>query len=449
MSPRRPARSRWPLLALLGALLLLASPAAAVTTGPDAAEGEPRVLVTRVDGAITAVTPGLVRDGLARTQAEGYDAFVVELDTPGGVLTSTREVVGAMLSSPVPVLVWVGPSGAQAASAGALITMAGHQAGMAPGTEIGAATPVGAGGGDLDAKVVEDTAAFSLAIAEARERDREFARLAVTEALALPAGEAVERGVVDALAPTLPEFLAAVDGATVTLAGGQEATLATAGAAVERADPGLLQRVQQVLASPELAFLLLAVAVLGLLAELASPGVGAGAVVGVIALVLALFSLTVLPVQAVGVALLVLALVLYGAEVLAPGVGVAAVGGTVALVLAGVFLVDDAEGIGVDLLVVVPTALLLGVLAVVAGRLALSGRTDPSTTTGAGALVGREVEVVETDGADGRALLDGTWWSVRSEQARLHRGETVRVVDVDGLVLVVTPPHALTPTQET
>jgi membrane-bound serine protease (ClpP class) len=435
------------LLVAVAGLLALASPAPAVE---EPGAGESRVLATRLDGAITAVTPDLVREGLAEATAGGYEAYVLELDTPGGLLSATREVVGALLTSPVPVVVYVSPAGGQAASAGTLITMAASVAAMAPGTEIGAATPVDGAGGDLDTKIINDTAAFSESIAEVRGRDVEFAREAVTEGLAVSADAAASRGVVDLVSPSLPALLDAVDGTSADVADGS-VVLSTAGAAVDRADPGLLRTVQQFLASPELAFLLLALIAIGLFVEFGSPGLGIGAVTAAVAFVLSLFSLAVLPVQAVGVALLVLALALFAAEVFAPGIGVFAGGGAVSLVLAGLFLFDADDGVRVNPLLVVPTAVVVAVGAVVAGRLALRGRADPSESTGRGALRGRTVEIVEADGSTGRGRLDGTWWSLAGEDdAPLTAGNAGRVVRVDGLTLVVTPTdeHRPTPTEE-
>lgn len=433
------------LLAVVG-LLALASPAPAAE---EPGAGGSRVLATTVDGTITAVTPDLIAEGIERAQTGGYAAYVIELDTPGGLLSATREIVGSLLSSPVPVVVYVTPSGGQAASAGTLITMASAFAAMAPGTEIGAATPVDGAGGDLSTKIVNDTAAFSESIAEVRGRDVEFAREAVTEGLAVSADTAAARGVVDVVAPSLPDVLAAADGTTVDVAEGS-VVLSTAGAEIDRADPGLLRSVQQFLASPELAFLLLALVAIGLFVELGSPGVGLGAITAAVAFVLSLFSLAVLPVQAVGVALLLLAFALFAAEVFAPGFGVFGAGGTVSLVLAGLFLFDADDGVRVDPLLVVPTALVVGIGAIVAGRLALRGRSDPSQSTGQGALLGRTVEIVDAEGSTGRGRLDGTWWSlVGEDDALLTPGEGGRVVRVDGLTLVVTPTEArTTPTEE-
>jgi membrane-bound serine protease (ClpP class) len=411
-----------------------------VATGTGAVDGAgSRVLVTTIDDVITPVIADHLGDGVERAARGGYQAYVVQLDTPGGLDVSMRHIIQDFLDAGVPVVVYVSPPGARAASAGALITFSAHVAAMAPGTAIGAATPVDLEGGDLGDKAVNDAAALAESVARLRGRNVEFAVDTVRQARSAPVDEALELGAIDVVAASLPELLEGIDGTEVTLAGGEMVTLATDDAAVERFDIGFFRQVLQWLADPNLAFLFLSVGTLGLIYELASPGVGAGGVVGASLIILAMFSLSVLPVDAVGLLFLLLAAALLVAELFVPGVGVFATLGAVALVLSGLFLFRGTAGLEVSLLVTLPTALLVGGGTVVAGRLALRARRAPSTTTGKGTLVGRVVTVQRSEGSTGQAHVDGTWWNLRSTGPPLEPGDQLRVRSVDGLDLVVEP----------
>lgn len=420
-------------LAAVGLLLFGAATAAG---SQDSAR---RVLVTTVEGPITPVIANHLADGVVQAESGGYEAFVIRLDTPGGLDTSMRKIVQRVLAARLPVIVHVAPQGARAASAGAIITLSAHVAAMAPGTAIGASTPVELEGGDVDRKVVNDAAAFAESLARHRGRNVEFAAQTVREGRSVPADEAVEIDAVDLLAGSLPELLSKADGRTVELApDGRPVTVRTAGAAVDEHDLGLLRRIQQRLADPNLAFLFLSIGTLGIIYELASPGVGAGGIVGVILILLGLFSLSVLPVNTVGLLFLGLAAGLFVAELFAPGVGVFAVGGAGALVLSGIFLFRDTSGMAVSPGVFVPVALVVAGAVVLAGRLVVRSQRAPSTASGAGLFVGRTVKVVRTD-SRAQGFLEGAWWNLRSAGAALVQDTEVRVVDVDGLDLVVEP----------
>ncbi len=419
-------------LLALGVGLGIASPVGAQGTRSG-------VLLADVEGVITPVMANHVDAALDRAERGGNAALVITMDTPGGLDSSMRKIVQRILGSRVPVVVYVSPQGARAASAGAIITLSAHVAAMAPGTAIGASTPVDLEGGDVERKVVNDAAAFAESLARLRNRNVKFAVDTVREGRSASAAEAVEIGAVDLLAPTLTDLLDTVDGREVDVAG-EQVVLRTAGATVERFDMSLLRRIQQVLADPNLAFLFMSVGTLGIIYEVASPGVGAGGILGVVLILLGLFSLSVLPVNAVGLLLLVLAAGLFLAELFAPGVGVAAVGGTVALVLSGIFLFRDTPGFGVSLAVVAPVAVVVGGAVVLAGRLVVRSTRSLSTTTGPGLFRDRIVTVRHSDGTRGRTFVEGAWWNVRSSGRRLAEGEEVRVVDVDGLDLVVDPP---------
>jgi membrane-bound serine protease (ClpP class) len=428
---------------VLGAFLLMH--AAGAAAGPvDRTDDTPRVLVTRVDTAITPVIADHVAAGLRRAASKDFDAYVIELDTPGGLITSMRDIVEDVLASPVPVIVYVTPAGARAGSAGAIITFAAHVAVMAPGTAIGAATPVGIDGTDLSDKIVNDAAAQAEALAQLRGRNVRFAIDTVREGRSAAVDEAVRLGAVDAKASTLKDALVAADGRTVLIAPDKTVTVRSADATVERYDLGLFRRILQALADPNIAFLLLTLGTLGLLYELAAPGVGVAGATGATALLLALFSLSVLPVSVVGLMLLAVAVGLFVAELLAPGVAGFAFGGAVVLVLSAVFLFDDGQGVSVDLAVVLPTALVVAASAVFAGRLAARARKLPSVSTGTDVFTGQSVTVREADGTTGSAYTEGAWWSLRSVGPPLQPGEIARIVAVEDLVLLVDP---LSPTE--
>ena len=447
------ARRWFAALSLLAAALALtsaamAAPATASGTWPgphrEAAvrqPGPPRALVTRVATPITPVIADHVHEGLQEAAGGRYAAYVIELDTPGGLLTATRDIVGDILASPVPVVVYVSPDGARAGSAGAIISFAAHVLVMAPSTTIGAATPVGLEGEAASDKVVNDAAAQVEALAKLRGRDRGFIVDTVRKGRSATVDEVLRLKVADAKAVSLTAALAEVEGREVTVVGDREVTVHTAGAQVVRRDLGAVRKVLQFLADPNIAFLLLTLGTLGLLYELASPNAVAGTI-GTTCLLLALFSLSVLPVNAVGLLLVLLAAALFVAELLVPGTAGFAVGGAVVLVLAGLFLFDSSQGASVGLGTVLPLAALMLVLAVLAGRVAYRVRHQPSRSTGADVLTGRVVSVSSVDvvaPVSGRAFVEGAWWSVRSVGPPLVEGGRARVVGMSGLELSVEP----------
>lgn len=432
-------------LAVLGGLL--------VVTAASAQPARDRVLVTRVTGAITPVYASHLSDGLERAGREGYAAYLIRMDTPGGLDVAMRDIVQSILASEVPVIVYVSPQGARGASAGAVIAYAAHVAAMAPGTAIGAATPVsGDGSGDLDDKVINDAAAYVAALAELRGRNVDFAVDTVRDGRSASAREALEEGAIDIVAGSVDELLEAIDGTTVMVARDREVNLSTADAILEDHEMGFFRSVQQRLADPNIAFLLLSIGTLGLIYELASPGIGVGGALGLTFLLLALVGLAVLPVDVVGVLFLLLAAAMFVAEVLAPGVGLAAAGGVLSLVLSGVFLFDDTPGLELSMAVALPAAIVIGGFVIIAGRVALRARRAPSTSTGEGLYVGWRGPV-RVRGGEPQVFLQGAWWQVRlaeREQA-IDDGAEVEVVAMDGLQLVVvsrSTPTGVGPDQE-
>jgi membrane-bound serine protease (ClpP class) len=412
---------------------LIAGVAALTATQAQAQEGG--ILVTDVTGPITPAVAHYLKSAIDAA-SESNSVLVVTLDTPGGLDTSTREIVQSFFSAPVPVVVYVQPQGARAASAGTFITMAGHIAAMAPATTIGAATPVDLQTGDtLDEKIINDMAAFAISVAERQNRSTEFAEEAVREGRSITYRAAVEENVVDLIADDLVDLLNQIDGWVVDVQG-VETTLETAGVVPEEFELSMFGRILTQLADPNLAILFLSLGTLAVIYELANPGMGFAGVAGLILLMVGFFALSVLPVQATGIALLVLAAALFIGEIFVPGVGVLAAGGVISLLLAGVFLFEG--DLGVSPPVLWPTALIMGLFTVFAGRAAMTARLRPAST-GTSTLVGQPVTVQGSRDTGWQTFVGGAWWTVRPRRGDLREGEKVHVVGVEGLELVVDP----------
>jgi membrane-bound serine protease (ClpP class) len=425
---------RWALgqCCIVLALLAAVPAAASVTTS------EPPVLVTRLHGALSPVTANVLIAAVDEAEARDAAALLVEVDTPGGLVTSMREVVQRFLSAQVPILTYVTPNGARAASAGTLIVLSGNVAAMAPTTTIGAATPVTLNGGQVGDKIVNDAASYAEAIAETRGRDIDFARRSVEAGESITATEALELGAIDLVAPNRLTLLAQLDGTSVVLADGTTVTLALEGAPVEELERSLTSSLLERVVDPNLTFVLLALGTLALLVEFANPGIGAGGITGVILLLLAGFSLSLLPTTLVGLLLLLLATGLFIGELFVPGTGVMAAGGTVALVIAGLFLFDDASGLAISkpvLLGVAGAVLIASTALAVAVRnaQALPYRLDDEQ------MLDQVVEVVVAHGDQGQAMVNGERWHVRTDEPPLERGMLVRILERHGLTLLVEP----------
>lgn len=409
--------------------MLAAAPALGQTAG--------EVLAIQVRGPITQVTADHVGDALDEAEAGDAAALLIEMDTPGGQLETTRRIVQRMLLAEVPVIVHVTPTGSRAGSAGVFITYAAHVAAMAPGTTIGAATPVDAEGGEVIDKIIEDTASWARSIAEQRGRDTGFAVEAVRDGRSVTAEEALREGAVDVLAADRSALLDEVDGAVVPLGDG-ETTLRTAGATVRPVEMTWARSILQTLANPQLAFIFISIGTLAVIYELANPGAGIGGAIGAVMLILAFYSLSVLPTNFAGVALLLVAVGLLVAELFAPGIGVLAGGGALALLFAGLLLFDSSEGIGVGWPVLLPTVALAAAGAVGIAYLAARERRR-APLVGQGAMIGRAAEVRHTgEGGRNQVFVDGAWWEAESvDGTPLEKGQRVRVVAQEGLRLVV------------
>lgn len=424
---------------LLVVALLLASAALLPTAGPASAAAP--VSLIELDSAITPVTVRLLAAALERAHAEGAQALIVQLNTPGGLERSMRSMVQSILGSPIPVVVYVAPAGARAASAGVFITMAAHVAAMAPATNIGAAHPVAIGGGgdkEMIKKVENDAAAFARTIATERGRNAEWAEKAVRSSVSATEREAVKLKIVDLVAENVPDLLAKIDGRTVKTAKGQ-VTLATKDAPVRVIEVRFRDRFLALISDPTIAYLLMMAGMLGIFFELSNPGSILPGVIGGISLILAFFAFQSLPVNWAGLLLILFGVVLLIAEIKVVSHGILAIGGVVAMLLGSLMLYDSPETTGIRLswYVVIPTVGTTAGLVFFAVTMGIRALYRPSVT-GESAMVGR-LGVARTGLApEGQVMIDGELWRAVSQDGAVAAGEAVRVAAIDGLTLKVT-----------
>lgn len=428
------------LLAVMAIALGLVGLAADAT---HAAAGEVRVVT--VEGVINPISARYLITAIEDAAEEGDAAVLIEIDTPGGLLDATQDMTGAMLASRVPLITYVTPAGTHAASAGTFITMAGHVAAMAPSTRIGAATPVSGDGAeipeDLATKIINDTVQYARSIANARDRNADWAEDAVRDGVVVGADEAVEIDVVDLVAVDRAALLEAVDGMTVQLPD-EEVTLQTAGATVVEDAPSPFEDLLMVLADPNIALLLLSLGSLGIYFELANPGSFFPGIAGAIALILALFSLGSLPINYAGLALILFGLALFGAELFVASGGVLGIGGAIAFVLGALILVDDTQApfleISRPLIYGITLALVAFVLFVL--RAVMRTRRRPAYI-GGGDMVGLEAMVR----GPASVFVEGELWRARPAEgdATLRAGDRVRIIGREGLDLIVEPRSAV------
>lgn len=413
--------------------------AVALWSSGAAAQAGGAVWVAQVRGPITPVLADHVADAVEAAALDDAAALVLQMDTPGGLDLAMRDIVQAVLAAPIPVIVHVDPPGARAASAGAIIALSSNVIAMAPGTNIGAATPVDLQAGAVLDKVVNDAVAYVQALAEHRGRDAAFYVDAVRDGRSASATEALDIGAIDVIADGTAELLQTVHGMRVQVSGRGALTLDVADAAVTPFDlsgvRGLLQRI----ADPNIAFLLLSLGGLAIVYEVANPGGGFGGAVGAVMLVMGFFALSVLPVNVAGVLLLMVAAALFIAEAAAPGIGAFAGGGALALLVAGLLLFQRPTGVAVSLAVVVPAAVLIGAAVAVLGVVAVRTRDAPESVGAAGSMVGALGVVREVlDDGTLYVLSEGTRWRAVATRP-MTVGQHVRVVAIDGLTVTVEP----------
>ena len=445
------------LLGLRIALLFGLSAWPLIVAGSAAVDGS--LFELRITGAIGPATSDYLRRGLERARDTGASVVVLRMDTPGGLDTAMRHIIQDILASPVPVVTYVAPSGARAASAGAYILLASHIAAMAPGTNVGAATPVRIGGlpepgGDkpekkdreatkksakpgMEEKQLNDAAAYIRSLAQLRGRNADWAEKAVREAASLPAEEAVKRHVADLVAADMTDLLKRIDGRKLTL-NGREITLRTAGLATTRYEPDWRARLLAVITDPNIAYILMLVGIYGLFFELWNPGYMFPGVAGGICLLLALYAFQVLPINYAGLALILLGIAFMVAEAFLPTFGALGIGGVVAFVVGSIILMDsDVEGFTVAWPLIVIIALVSALFFISVVWLAIKARRR-KVVSGAEEMDRSVGVALEDFEGIGRVRIHSEDWQARA-RVPVHRGQQVRVVARDGLVLTVEP----------
>jgi len=415
-----------------------------------------RAVVLDVDGPIgPAIADYIVRE-LAAVSPDDVGLVVLRMNTPGGLDTSMRKIISAILASPVPVATFVAPSGARAASAGTYIAYASAIAAMAPGTNIGAATPVQLGGGSLlpgsgsdqksqskngesgdteTRKIINDATAYIRSLATLNGRNADWAADAVRSAVSLPASEALSLHVIDVIAKDVPDLLRQIDGKTVTV-NGKPQRLATAGLTVESVPPDWRTELFALVTDPDVAFILMLVGIYGIVLEFFSPGAVAPGLIGAISLLVALYALAFIPINYAGAALVLIGIALMIAEVHIGTFGALGVGGIAAFVIGALMMFPErVPGFALSGAVVIGAAIGSAALILLVLAALLRSRKRP-VVTGGEALIGAEGEAVAWQDSEGRVRVQGEVWQARAK-ASLPTGTRVKVVGRDGLVLLV------------
>jgi len=428
------------LLHLIATLLLLATAGAAAQP----------VVIVPLEGAIGPSSADFARRSIERAQDDGTQLVVVRMDTPGGLDTSMREIIKAILASRIPVAVFVAPSGARAASAGTFILYAAHIAAMAPGTNLGAASPVSLTGNSKDKdgkqqepdtltrKATNDAVAYIRGFAEMRGRNADWAEKAVREAVSLPAQEALKMNVIDVVAADVPELLRKLDGKSIEV-NGKKVVLKTVSAQVRTVEPDWRTRVLGVITNPSVAYILILVGIYGLIFEFMNPGMIVPGVAGAIALLLAMYALHLLPVNYAGLALILLGVAFMAGEAFLPSFGALGIGGVIAFVIGSVLLIEDTAMPEFKIpyaLIAGITVASAGVLMLILGMLARSRKH--AVVSGREFLIGARAEALEDFTGEGWARVQGEQWRVHSA-VPVRRGQKLKVTAMQGLVLDVKP----------
>jgi membrane-bound serine protease (ClpP class) len=393
------------------------------------------VLVFELEGPINPGTATFLTRGIEEAEKRDAALVVIRLDTPGGLASSMRTMVKAILNSPVPVVVYVSPRGAGAASAGVLVTVSAHVAAMAPGTNIGAAHPVGAGGKEIDKtmseKVVNDMASYGRGIAQEKGRNGEWVERAVRESVSITAEEALEKKVIDLVAADLEDLLKQLDGREINLLRGK-IVLKTAGLVQREYQQGFRDTILKTISDPNIAYILMMIGLAGLYFELSHPGAVFPGVLGGISLILAFYAFQTLPVNYAGLLLIALAILFFIAEIKVASYGILSAGGIISLTLGSIMLFED---VGVSLRLMMPTILLIGGFFVVVSTLAFRAyRSKPKL--GMEGLEGSVGVVKEPIDPEGFVFVHGELWRARSTE-KIAPGERVEVEGSEGLVLKV------------
>ncbi len=402
---------------------------------------EKKVLVIGVDGTINPASSDYIESGINRAKDIEAACLIIELNTPGGLLKSTREIVKNILLSPVPVVVYVYPSGSQAASAGVFITLAGHIAAMAPGTNIGAAHPVTLQGQQdsvMMEKATNDAAAFIRTISEKRNRNVKWAEEAVRHSLSITETEALKNNIIDLIAPDLRNLLKSIDGKEIELPQGK-IELQTENALTEFFDMTIKQKILNVISDPNIAYILFMLGIYGLLFELYNPGSIFPGVIGVISLILAFYSLNTLPVNYAGLALIIFGIILFILEVKIVSHGLLSIGGTISLILGSIMLIDvesalEAASISWEVIILITGLTLLFFLFAIGLGIKAQKRKP---ATGAEGLIGEEGVTISRLDPEGQVKVHGEIWQAESSGEIIEKGEKIIVAGVSHFVLKV------------
>jgi len=405
------------------------------------------IYVIDVKDAISPPVASYVMENIDKALGENSDAVIIRIDTPGGLDPAMRDIIQKIMNAPIPVIVYVAPKGARAASAGAFITLASDIAAMAPGTNIGAAHPVsiGLGGGGkegkdktMEDKVTNDAVAYARSIAKEKGRNEQWAESAVRESISTTALDALEKGVIDIVANDIDDLLAQIDGKEV-LKDSKTFVLNTKDIELKESIMGFRYRLLTILSSPEIAFILMLIGLAGLYFELSSPGAILPGVIGGISLILAFFAFQQLPVNYAGFGLILLAIIMFVAEIKVPSYGMLTVGGVVSMLLGSILLFDTPElSAQVSLGVILPVALSFCAFFVISVYLVIKAhRVSP--VSGLEGMLGEQAEIYQWDAKGaGKVFCHGEYWSAKGP-AGLEKGDMVEVVDIDGMSLTVKP----------
>ncbi len=426
-------------------LFVVLSTALGYAAAPEPAESGHHIIKLNIDGTINPAVDDYLAQGLEYARQKNAAAVLIQINTPGGLLESTRSIVQKMLNADIPIIVWVAPPGARAASAGMFITMAGHLAFMAPGTNIGAATPISSGGKDvqqeggedLARKIMQDTRAFARSIAEVRDRPVEWMEDAVTRATSITSDEALEKRAIDGVASTEDELLAAADGRSVKV-NGNAVTVTTAGATVEPVGMRPGQQLMHYLAHPNIAYLLMLLGMLGIYFELSQPGGFIAGVLGTIALLLAFISMQVLPFRTGGLLLILLSIVMFVAEVFVPSLGILAAGGFVSFVVGSLILFNTPEmDLQLDPMLIAGATAAFGTTALAIGYLVVRSQGHPQLT-GTETMIGATARSLTVLDPDGKVFIRGEIWNARAlDNQPIDKDVDVTIVEMNGLNLTV------------
>jgi len=419
---------------------MLVLPVAAGLGGSIISASSSQIEILRVEGTIVPVIADYIDRGITRAEEQNAVACIIELNTPGGLLDSTEKIVQRIMNAKVPVVVYVSPKGAWAASAGTFITLSAHIAAMTPGTTIGAAHPVSGGGQEIPEdqmkKIVEFSAKWMRTIAEERGRNMEEAELAVTESKSFTDVDALNKNLVDLRAESLESLISQINGRRVVLAGGKEVTIDTTGYETARNEMNAIERLLQIISDPNIAYILFTLATIGLITEISNPGMIFPGVVGGISLFLAFYSLGVLEAYPGGIALILLGIGLLVAELFITSFGLLTAGGIASLVIGSLILFSGSPGIEVS------RGLIAGVTAGIAvfclfviGAIIRGQRR--AKATGAEGMIGKLAIAKTPLTPEGKVLAEGELWTARTEGDRIARGEEVIISKVEGLKLRV------------